>query len=149
MLSQGPVVWVQNKECYFLSTYAFSGVFCLVGCLFVFCFCFFVFHQLLMKIKFRQQYIHQSENRIAVRNCYRNCMSDRGYLCFPTPNPGSGSQCGPQFLFDRLGPQFISAYSIFLKLLWGRGCAIVPVSTYINSASNYMYLLFKFNLGNE
>ena len=44
-------------------------------------------------------------------------------------------------------PRFHCVFSLFSKFLWGQGCVIVTVSTYINSESNYMYLLFKYNHG--
>ena len=78
----------------------------------------------------------------------------------------------PQFVFTGHSPQFISsvlrftvkvlvtvtvivnlissAYlHYFFKLLWVQGCVIVTVSTYLNSASNYMHSLFTYNVGNK
>ena len=40
-------------------------------------------------------------------------------------------------------------FAVFSEMLWARGCVIVTVSTYINSSSHHMYLLFKYNVGNE
>ena len=44
-------------------------------------------------------------------------------------------------------PRFQCVFLLFSsRLLWGRGCVIVTVSTYTNSESNYMYLPFKVGL---
>ena len=40
-------------------------------------------------------------------------------------------------------------FAIFSKWLWERGCVIVTVSFYVNSSSNHVCLLFKYNVGNE
>ena len=44
--------------------------------------------------------------------------------------------------------QCVFSFFFFSKLLWGRGCVVVSVSTNINSAS-HMCLLFKYNVENK
>ena len=67
-----------------------------------------------------------------------------GYLCFLATGPGPDphpllavTSPGPQVAFTGPGPQFV--FACFLKQKF----VIVTMSTYINSASTYMYLFLS------
>ena len=73
-----------------------------------------------------------------------------GHLCFPAAGPGPDSDPqlvftgpSPEFVFNGPSPEFAIACFLQPKFV------IVTMSTDINSAFTYMYLLFKHNLENK